>query len=206
MAQKPEDKNGDKKRGRNRANWAMGIIGALVLIGVGILYGLGREHVDESAPPRLTSGVATVGEPVERLYLYFGDPAHVGLVREPRVIPSGSSLEERISNCVRELAAGSLRDNLSVVPPATQLRRAYLDSWGIAYLDFTRDLLGRRTPGDGEEWLAVASIVRSVCDNFPEVREVRFLIDGQMVVSLAGYMDLEEPLRAEDFPLDGGPL
>ena len=186
----------------SRANWIFGILGTVVLIGVGILYGLGRKHVDESEPPQLTVGGAAVGEPVERLLLYFGNPEHVGLVREPRVIASGLTLEERIANCVRELATGSLRENLPVVPPETRLRRAYLDPWGVAYLDFTRDLLGRRTPGDGEEWLAVASIVRSVCDNFPEVREVRFLIEGQMVVSLAGYMDLEEPLRSEDFPLD----
>jgi hypothetical protein len=30
---------------------------------------------------------------------------------------------------------------------------------------------------------------------------VRFLIDGQLVVSLAGYIDLEDAVRAEDFPL-----
>jgi hypothetical protein len=187
----------------NRANWIFGILGAVVLIGVGILYGLGRKHVDVTEAPQLTVGGTALGEPVERLLLYFGDPAHVGLVREPRVIASGTNLEERIGNCIRELASGSLRENLPVVPPDTQLRRAYLDSWGVAYLDFTRDLLGRRTPGDGEEWLAVAAIVRSVCDNFPEVREVRFLVEGQLVVSLAGYMDLEEPLRSEDFPLSG---
>ena len=52
---------------------------------------------------------------------------------------------------------------------------------------------------------AITYLASRLSDEF-EVREVRFLIDGQMVVSLAGYMDLEEPLRAEDFPLDGGPL
>lgn len=200
MAQSRETK---RIPANSRANWIFGALGAMVLVGVAILYGLGRKHVDESEPPELTVGGAALGEPVERLTLYFGDPAHVALVGEPRVIASGVTLEERIAACVRELAAGSLRENLPVVPPDTQLRRAYLDPWGVAYLDFTRDLLGRRTPGDGEEWLAVASIVRSVCDNFPEVREVRFLIEGQMVVSLAGYMDLEEPLRSEDFPLVG---
>jgi hypothetical protein len=80
----------------------------------------------------------------------------------------------------------------------------FLDTWGVAYLDFTRDLLGRRPPDDGEEWLVVASIVRTMCDNFSEVRAVRVLIDGEMVVSLGGYMDLEEPLRAEEFVDAGG--
>ena len=110
----------------SRANWIFGILGAVVLIGVGILYGLGRKHVDESEPPQLTVGGAAVGEPVERLLLYFGNPEHVGLVREPRVIASGLTLEERIANCVRELATGSLRENLPVVPPETRLRRAHL--------------------------------------------------------------------------------
>ena len=61
------------------------------------------------------------------------------------------------------------------------MRRAFIDPWGLAYLDFDRSVLGTRPLGDGEEWLVVASLVRTVCDNFPEVREVRFMIDGQVV-------------------------
>ena len=50
-------------------------------------------------------------------------------------------------------------------------------------------------------WLAVAAIVHTVSANYPQIREIRFLLDGHMIVSLGGYIDLEEPLRAEDFPL-----
>ncbi|MEZ4650701.1 MAG: GerMN domain-containing protein [Candidatus Eisenbacteria bacterium] len=131
--------------------------------------------------------------------LYFGDTAQIGLRPELRTIGAGESLESRMQACVRELAAGSLEGWLPVLPPKTRLRGAFLDTWGVAYLDFTRDLLGRRAPDDGEEWLVVAAIVRTMCDNFSEIRAVRVLIDGEMVVSLGGYMDLEEPLRAEEF-------
>lgn len=175
---------------------------ALTLIGVGILFWLGREEVAEQVEAPLLSAEPLVGGEASRwVAVYFGRPDRVGLAREDRIVVVGETLVDRVGACVTELARGSLDGNVDVLPPKTRLRHAYLDPWGTAYLDFTSDILGTRAPGDAEEWLAVAAIVHTVCGNFPEVREVRFLVDGQLVVSLAGYVDLEDPVRAEDFPL-----
>ena len=143
---------------------------------------------------------------LETVVLCFGDPERIALRRETRTLVTGFTMDDRLGACVRELAAGSLTGGLPSLPPGTALRHAFVDPWGLAYLDFNRRLLGARVSGDGEEWLAVASIVRSVCDNFPEIREVRFMVDGEVVTSLGGVIDCEEPLRAEDFPdTEGGP-
>lgn len=173
---------------------------ALVLIGAGVLIFLGRERVGVSGRGRERDGEG-VDVPLQTARLYFGDPAGSGLVREDRVILVGRNLETRLRDCLGELAAGPTAGGTSSIPAETRLRHAYLDPWGLVYLDFNRAILGRRAPGDYEEWLAVASIVRTVCDNFPEVREVRLMIEGQVVTSLNGYIDLEEPLESGDFPV-----
>ncbi len=176
-------------------------IAVLLVAGVGVLYLLGRGRVAD-VPPARPPGTGQEAR-LQMLRLYFADPKRLVLRGEERSVVAGTTLNERVVACVRELAAGSLTGAGPVVPPGTRLTSAAVDPWGLASLDFNRRILGSGRPGDGEEWLAVASIVRSVCDNFPEVRRVRFLVEGRTVTSLGGGIDLEEPLAAEDFP-DGG--
>jgi len=178
------------------------LIGVVILLFglVAVFFFLGRGRLEENLeapvqPPPLDDRAR-----LETIDLFFGAPDEIGLVREKRSLVAGGTLEDRLRSCVEELASGSLEGHLRVIPRTTRLQRAYLNPWGVAYLDFNRSLLGD-TPGDGEEWLAVAALVHTVCATYPEIREVRFLLDGHMIVSLGGYIDLEDPLRAEDFPL-----
>lgn len=180
---------------------ALLLVPVLVVVAVVLLYLAGRDEVAEIVEPPLPAIELSERDRVEAVRLYFGAADRVGLQYETRTLVASGALEDRLRACIHELARGSLGDGLRVVPPQTRLRRAFLDPWGAAYLDFSRELLGERVSGDGEEWLTIAAIVHTVCDNYPEVREIRFLIEGQMVVSLGGYVDLEEPLRVEDFPL-----
>lgn len=175
----------------------------LVVVAAGTLYFLGRGRVGVSDLPfaPLRGGG---DQPLTTLRLYFGRPDGAGLLREDRAVVLAGTLRERLQACIRELAAGPAGDAVPSVPAATALREVFVDRWGLGYLDFDRGLLGRRRPGDYEEWLAVAALVHTVCDNFPEVREIRFMIDGQVVTSLDGYIDLEEPLCAGDIPI--GPV
>jgi hypothetical protein len=175
------------------------LLSLVLIVVVAILYGVGRSRVEETPLPVLPRPAREEAQ-LECVRLYFGDPGGVALRPEDRIIVAGPGLNDRLRACVRELAAGSLTGGTPVLPAGTRLKQAFLDPWGLAYLDFDRAILGERIASDGEEWLAVASLVRTVCENFPEVREVRFMIDGLVVTSLSGYIDLEQPLRPEDFP------
>jgi spore germination protein GerM len=176
-------------------------IAVLLVVAVGVLYLIGRGRVEQSVEPALKPVALGDRAHLGTVQLYFGARDRIGLAAEPRSLVLGPSVEARLRSCVRELAHGSLVGNLPVIPPDTRLRGVFLDPWGMAYLDFDESILSGGVMGDGEEWLAVAAIVRTVCDNFPQLREVRFLIEGHVIFSLGGYIDLEEPLRAEDFPL-----
>lgn len=173
------------------------VIGVLLLAVVGVLYFLGRGRIETStARPRARALEAT--SRIESQRLFFGDPKKIGFVEERRAVASGQNLETRARALVRELARGPLEGGLPVLPPETRLSHAFLDRWGVAYLDFEPSITATKQL-DGREWLMVGSLVRSVCANFPEVRAVRFMIDGEIVSSLSGYIDLDEPLTASDF-------
>jgi hypothetical protein len=174
------------------------VLVTMIAVGAGVLILLGRGRVRERDV--VPHPFASAGEAIlQTLHLYFGDPAGGGLVREDRSAVMPATLAERLTACIHELAQGSRVGNAPVLPPRAGLARAFVDPWGLAYLDFDAAIVA--APGDREEWLAVASIVRTVCENFPEVREVRFMVDGQVVTSLGGYVDLEEPLGPEDVPI-----
>ena len=50
------------------------------------------------------------------------------------------------------------------------------------------------------ELLSVYSVVDTLAVNFPYLRQVRFLVEGQPVATLKGHVDLRQPL-APDFNL-----
>lgn len=167
------------------------------------LFLMGRTKVEEFAGGGTRAPGLREDAPLRTIRLYFADPERFALRTESRTVAVGGTVEERLSACIDEMARGSLTGAAPVLPGGTRLQRIFLDPWGLAFLDFSRELLEVVDTGEGTEWLAVAAVVRTLGENFPEIREIRFMVDGHVVTSLGGYVDLEEPLSPEDFPVDG---
>jgi flagellar basal body-associated protein FliL len=95
----------------------------------------------------------------------------------------------------REAVAALLADDQgrqSSVLKELRLRAFYLDATGTATVD-----LSAASPNQKEirasaedELLAVYAMVNTLTQNFPEVRQVRFLMDGREAQTLAGHIDL----------------
>jgi Sporulation and spore germination len=73
-----------------------------------------------------------------------------------------------------------------------KLRALYLDATGTVYLDLTPAAAGQKEirASVQEELLAVYALVNTVTQNFPEIRQVRALVDGREAQTLAGHIDL----------------
>jgi hypothetical protein len=73
-----------------------------------------------------------------------------------------------------------------------KLKAFYLDGQGTAYVDL--DLTSSRqrniSASAWEEFLALSAMVNTVMQNFDEIKQVRFLVDGREAKTLAGHMDL----------------
>lgn len=88
------------------------------------------------------------------------------------------------------LAAG--QGTQSSVLRELRLRALYLDASWTAIVD-----LSAASPNQKEirasaedELLAVYALVNTLTQNFPEIRQVRFLMDGREAQTLAGHIDL----------------
>lgn len=83
---------------------------------------------------------------------------------------------------------------LATLPEGTKLRSLVIEN-GLARVDFSTELQTEHWGGSLAEMITVYSITNTLTQ-FPEVERVQILIEGEEVVSLAGHLDLTEPLGA----------
>lgn len=96
----------------------------------------------------------------------------------------------------RETLAAALSDQRvaqTAVFRDIKLKAFYLDGQGTAYIDLIpfqhRDI----SASAWEELLAISAMVNTVMQNFDEIKQVRFLMDGREAQTLAGHIDLSRP-------------
>ena len=70
-----------------------------------------------------------------------------------------------------------------------KLREFFLDASGTAYVDLSSLQQGAEASA-GEELLAVYTMVNTLTQNFEEIKQVRFLLEGKEAQTLAGHIDL----------------
>ena len=73
-----------------------------------------------------------------------------------------------------------------------RLRALYLDASGTATVDISASSPNQKEirASVEDELLAVYALANTLIQNFPEVRQVRFLMDGREAQTLAGHIDL----------------
>ena len=122
--------------------------------------------------------------------LYFADQGGDLLVPEKREIVMVPGLARAT---VEELINGPKDKGLArTVPEGTKLRDINIEK-GLCRVDFSRELKDNHWGGSSGELLTVYSIVDTLTQ-FPTVKEVEILIEGQKIDSLAGHMDLSVPV------------
>lgn len=158
-----------------------GII-VLMIAGIGLLLFVPKA----SSPPQ------PANPPQERLLtvtLYFSNADASALCPEQRQI---RQTDEPARAAVEELLVGAKAEGaFSVIPAGTKLR-GFAVQQGVAYVDFTQDILNTPNRGSASEVLIVSSVVNTVTE-FAGIEQVQLLIEGKEVETLYGHMDLTQP-------------
>lgn len=172
-------------------------LSALVLVAGFLIFRgvLSRRVIWErsgEAPPETPA----VTRPVS---LYFSPAGEDRLVAEWREAPVTGDLTQTLRAVVEELVAGPSGSLVATFPAETVLRDLYLGVDGVLYLDFTPSIADRHPGGSSAEHATLASLVRTMTANFPEVKAVQILIDGRPRETLAGHYAIRDALRPEEF-------
>jgi spore germination protein GerM len=83
---------------------------------------------------------------------------------------------------------------VSAVPPGTKLRALFVTPEGEAFVDFSSELTTAHPGGSLMELLTIYTIVDALTVNLPAISAVQVLVDGKEVDTLAGHVDLRQPL------------
>ena len=80
-------------------------------------------------------------------------------------------------------------------PPQVTLRAVYRVSHrNLLVLDFHEILLHTFPGGSTAEMEFVYFLVNNICQNFPEIQKVKFLVEGNELTHLGGHLDFSRPL------------
>jgi hypothetical protein len=125
--------------------------------------------------------------------LFYVSADGMRLTSVERDVPFAEGAEQ-----AREIVAAQIapvaEPLLSAVPAGTKLRALFLTERGDAFVDLSREAVTAHSGGTLNELLTVYTIVNALTVNLPAVRSVQILVDGKEVQTLAGHVDLRQPL------------
>ena len=176
----------------------------LVVVAVGLAVTLflierSKKSAIPTAPPPLPTAAnpSDTPPPPQEINLFLLDPTSLTLVpvkTERRL--HRTELTKRLSQVVTALIQETPPNFRNTIPRGTLLNESYIDTQQTAYLDFSSHLSDGHIGGTTAELLTVTAILKTVFDAFPDdIKQVQILIDGEEVKTLAGHLNLSQPLH-----------
>ncbi len=173
---------------------------ALVVLATLAAILIRRQDPEETASEASTEAAAAGGDLAAGLTLtmdLFFPSTGGWLSTERRDLPAGEGVEERITAVLASLIAGpSNRGLRSPLPEGTGVRKVYLATEGVAYVDFESPENMPPASGSQREMLIVYSLVNTVLLNFEELDRVVLLWNGRQLKTFSGHVDTMRPLAA----------
>jgi hypothetical protein len=138
----------------------------------------------------------TNGNPKVKAKMYWGTRSQTGKLEPVTLeLPLSSDPVLRAKQILNTLLAGPVDPEARTLPPDAALLAFYLLPDGTAIADFSEALANSIPSGIDSEQLAVDSITRTLAANVPQAKQLKILIHGQEVDTLAGHLDLTQPFE-----------
>ncbi|HEB12585.1 MAG TPA: hypothetical protein ENI11_02800 [Actinobacteria bacterium] len=123
--------------------------------------------------------------------LYFADEQAQNLAGEKRRVSVTDGLAREAIN---ELIKGPTKmGSHATIPAGTRLLNISVSD-NIATVDFSKEFIDNHTGGSAGEQMTVYSVVNTLTE-FSTITKVLFLVEGQQVDTIAGHMDIGQPVE-----------
>ena len=126
--------------------------------------------------------------------MYYVAGNGLGLVRRDIDVPYAADPLLRARIVVERQLERPPRRLLSPFPSGTRLRAVYLADDGNLFVDLSGEVTTQHSGGSLDELLTVYALVNAITTNVHEVTAVQILVEGGEVDTLAGHIDLRQPL------------
>ena len=176
---------------------------AVALLGVAVALGLGyviavplpRWWAARTAAPPPPAPAAPVTD-ARRIHasLFFISEDGMRLVAVDREIPYGENALDQARALVLAQLGPAPAPLAQAIPVGTTLRGLFVVD-DHAVVDLSKEATSRHRGGSLDEIFSVYALVNALTVNLPAITRVQILVDGKEVDTLAGHVDLREPLR-----------
>jgi hypothetical protein len=126
--------------------------------------------------------------------LFYVSEDGVSLMPVHTEVAFGDPVSEQARHIIEAQIAPPPAPHVSAIPAGTKVRAVYVSERGDAFVDLSGDIGAKHTGGALDELFAVYAIVNSVTVNLPAITRVQILVDGKEVDTLAGHVDIRQPL------------
>lgn len=180
-----------------------GLLGVLV-VGALIGYGIGWYFQQSQEVGEEVRIVIADQIPPRDVQLYFTEPQGAFLIPETHEIPACDEDRDCIQSMLLALISGSQQNNLPVLPKETKILAVDVEN-DLVRVNFSRHLVDFHPGGSLTELLSIYSLTNSLNENFPYVRQLQILIEGEVSQTLKGHARIDQPIYA-DFSFSEPPL
>ena len=154
---------------------------------------LDKNPVKPTTVPGKPENSGTPAQESMRITVYHATKDAMNLVPEIHAVDKN---DNPARTAILLLTAEPTDKNLMrVMPVSTRLLNLKIQN-GVAYANFSPNLM-RFGGGSSTELLLVSAIVNTLTE-FPEIKAVQILIDGKKADTLAGHVDISEPLSRSE--------
>ncbi len=186
-----------KRRKSKKTKSRKKVLPILILVAIVIIVAFFfRREISNNFRPKF--GKKSFLAEKKEVLLYFSDTEESYLVGEKREILKKSQVRDEAKETVAELIKGPKGGPkgklIPTVPPRTKLLTLQIDEKGVAKVNFDKALSKDHPGGSSAEMVTVYSIVNSLTFNFPEIKKVQILIEGEPAETIAGHLSLDQPI------------
>lgn len=169
----------------------------MVVIAVAVAIMSLRPPVDLSVPgvpPVQTAQSPAAPERKITATLFYVAEDGVSLVPLTADVAFGEPVSIQARHIIEAQIARPPAPHVTAIPQGTTLRAVYVSERGEAFVDLSAEVSSNHTGGALDELLSVYAIVNALTVNLPAIKGVQILVEGKEVDTLAGHVDLRQPL------------
>lgn len=132
--------------------------------------------------------------PMQEVIIYLPNSDYTRFIQDNREIFIYDKIEHRVESIISELGSRTIHDNTQrAIPSGIRLRQVWVFE-KIAFLDFSKTILTIKINNPDMEKFFIFGITQSILKNEPQIKAVKFLVQGQEIDILWGGVDLTLPI------------
>ena len=124
--------------------------------------------------------------------IYFSDPQERFLMPEKRYVIKENDAAAQTKEIVKALIEGSKAGLVNTFPAGVVLIDVKVGDAGIAFVNFSKNLIKKYQGGSTAEMATIYSLTNSITQNIPSIKKVKILVEGKELSSIKGHISTQK--------------